>query len=157
MKINQTDRIQHIQRLFESHPDVFDLTKPEVLEISSKGSKRVTAVLPLLHHTVYGETVLFINEKIENEDLKEYRYGWELSQRQRKMGVSSRFLTAFDKQSKPNPPYNNINTDPYHHHFEIGNKVPRTETSVQSLEDVIAILRDYIKSGEPYCSHHRFI
>ncbi|WP_034756353.1 toxin-antitoxin system TumE family protein [Rossellomorea vietnamensis] len=157
MKINQNDRIQHIQRLFESNPDVFDFNKPEVLEISAKGSKRVTAVLPLLHHDVYGETVLFINEKIENEDLKEFRYGWELSQRQRKLGVSSRFLTAFDKQHKPEPPYNNISTDPYHHHYEIGNKVLRTETFVQSLEDVITILRDYIISGDPYHSNHRFI
>ncbi|PFA69760.1 hypothetical protein CN378_03050 [Bacillus sp. AFS015802] len=54
MKINQTDRIQHIQRLFESNPDVFDFNKPEVLEISIKGSKRVTAVLPYLHHRLYG-------------------------------------------------------------------------------------------------------
>ncbi|WP_113928751.1 hypothetical protein [Bacillus sp. P14.5] len=73
------------------------------------------------------------------------------------MGVSTRFLTAFDKQYKPDPPYNNIETDPYHHHYEIGNKVPRTETSVETLEDVITILKDYIKSGRPYNNNDRFI
>ncbi|MGF2614541.1 hypothetical protein FZC84_21510 [Rossellomorea vietnamensis] len=157
MKTNQNDRIQHIQKLFESHPDLFDYTKTEIFANRARGSKKVTAVLPLKNHDVHGETVLLINEKIENAHLEEYRYGWELSQRKEKMGVSTRFLTAFDKQYKPDPPYNNIETDPYHHHYEIGNKVPRTETSVETLEDVITILKDYIKSGRPYNNNDRFI
>ncbi|BDG33795.1 hypothetical protein [Parageobacillus thermoglucosidasius] len=83
----QQKRIQYIQELFELNPDLFDHRL--VPDIRPKGSNRVVATLPLNHHEIYGETVLFINEKLdENGNIERYNYGWEYSQRERRMGRS---------------------------------------------------------------------
>ena len=153
---SQTERVKFIQKIYEEYSEVFDYGKPEMYFVKSSGRKRVIASLPLKNHLIHGETILHINEKIVEDNLEEYRYGWELSQRERKMGASTRHITAFDKQFKENPPYNNIKTNPFHHHHIPGQTSPRTETRVEFLEDVILILKDYLGSGKAYKCNHRF-
>ncbi|MDA1675542.1 toxin-antitoxin system TumE family protein [Bacillus cereus group sp. TH152-1LC] len=151
----QIERIEHMVSLFEDNPDLFNQNL--IPEIKAKGESRVVATLPLNNHETYGETILFINEKYkEDGTIEEYRYGWELSQRLKKIGKSSRHIFAFDKQKHPEPPHN-VDTDPYHHHHVPGDIKPRTETIVETLEDVVSILKDYIVGQKEYNESHHFL
>lgn len=150
---HQESRLNYIQEIFEKNPDLFNHSLAPFLK--APGSKKVTATLPLNNHRIHGETQLFINEKITpNGDIEEYRYGWEFSG----PGYSkqTKSITAFDKQTHPEPPHNNILTDPYHHHYVTGDLKPRCDTGVQNLEDVIGILKDYIQSQRMYQNTDRF-
>jgi Family of unknown function (DUF6516) len=150
----QQYRVRYIHRIFKSNPDLFNHKLAP--EIKAKGLSRVVAILPLNNHEIYGETVLFINEKLdENGRIREYRYGWELSQREKPIGKSARHITAFDKQTHPEPPHQ-VDTDPYHHHHVPGDIVPRKATSVKDLETVVAIIREYIVRHEEYNENHSF-
>ncbi|GMO00773.1 DUF6516 family protein [Parageobacillus thermoglucosidasius] len=150
----QQKRIQYIQELFELNPDLFDHSL--VPDIRPKGSNRVVATLPLNHHEIYGETVLFINEKLDdNGNIERYNYGWEYSQRERRMGRSVRHITAFGKEEHKNSPHC-VATDPYHHHHVPGDVAKRKETSVRDLETVVAIIREYIVNNKEYNENHSF-
>lgn len=153
--IHQENRLNYIQELFESNPDLFD--HQLIPTLKAAGAKRVTATLPLNNHPIHGETVLFINETLESDGkLYEYRYGWERSTRLKRMGKATRSIAAFDKQEHPEPPFNHIETDPYHHHHVPGDLLPRVETNIKNLDDVITFLKDYILSGKKYKSSDRF-
>ncbi len=146
---HQQDRVNFIVNLYISNPHLFDMEC--IPEIRAKGISRVTAMLPLRNHCVYGNTILFINEKLDDKgSIKEYRYGWEYRQTgKRLLSKQVRHITAFDKQEHPEPPYT-VNTEPFHHHYLPGDLSKRKDTNVQSLEDVIVILSDYIFSGTEY-------
>ncbi len=145
----QQARVDFIVNLYISNPQLFDMQY--VPEIKAKGISRVTATLPLRNHSVYGNTILYINEKLDDEgNIKEYRYDWEYMQTGKKPQIKqARHITAFDKQEHPEPPYT-VNTEPFHHHYVPGDLSKRKDTNVQSLEDVIVILSDYIFSGTEY-------
>lgn len=152
---HQQARIDFIVSLFTSNPQLFDL---EVIpEIKAKGVSKIVAVLPLRNHSVYGNTILYINEKLDdNGSIKEYRYGWEYQQTERKrLSKQAKHITAFDKQDHPEPPYT-VSTEPFHHHHVPGDLSKRKDTKVQSLEDVISILSDYIFSGTKYHQNDSF-
>jgi hypothetical protein len=152
--MNQQCRVRYIHELFRSNPDLFN--QDLIPEIEAKGLSRVVATLPLKNHKIYGETVLFINEKLdENGHIEEYHYGWELSQRKKPIGKSTRHITAFGKQDHPKPPHQ-VSTNPYHHHHVPGDIVPRKATSVKDLETVVAIIREYIVRHEEYNENHSF-
>ncbi|NIK13778.1 hypothetical protein BDD39_000288 [Saccharococcus thermophilus] len=152
--MNQQCRVRYIHELFRSNPDLFN--HKLVPEIKTKGQSRVVATLPLNNHNIYGEAVLFINEKLdENGHIEEYHYGWELSQRKKPIGKSTRHITAFGKQDHPKPPHQ-VSTNPYHHHHVPGDIVPRKATSVKDLETVVAIIREYIVRHEEYNENHSF-
>ncbi|WP_298473022.1 DUF6516 family protein [uncultured Psychrobacillus sp.] len=152
----QIDRVQFFGDLFVANPQLFNHNK--IPEIKAKGEERVVATLPLNNHDIYGETVLFINEKYNKfGDIEEYRYAWEYPNIKGKYKKSKheRHITSFDKQWHPEPP-RNVDTDPYHHHNEPGDTVPRTETSIEKLEDFLPILVDYINSHKQFIPSHTF-
>jgi hypothetical protein len=153
----QLERINVIQKHFEDNSKLFNHAR--IPEVMAKGENRVVAILPLNNHAVYGETVLVINELYDEfEDIKEYRYGWEypkVKHGNNRKSKHERHITAFDKQAHPNPPYW-VETDPYHHHNVPGSTSPRTETSIETLEDVITIFSDYIVSGKEFLESHTF-
>jgi hypothetical protein len=142
-------------QLFTKNPQLFDFE--QIPEIKAKGVSKVEATLPLRDHSVYGKTILYINEKLDDEgNIKEYRYGWEYKQIGRKhLSKQAKHITAFDKQEHPEPPYT-VSTEPFHHHHVPGDLSKRKDTNVQSLEDVIAILSDYILSGTKYNQYDNF-
>lgn len=150
----QIERMNHIRELFESNRQLFDTSL--IPEIKIKGISKVIAELPLRHHFHHGDTILYINEKLDEAgNIEEFRYGWELSQKKERLSKAARHITAFDKQTHPEPPHN-VKTDPYHHHHVPGDITKRKETSVQTLEDVIGILSDYMVGNFEYNEKHSF-
>lgn len=147
---HQIDRVNHIAELFVSNHRLFNTSA--IPEIQAKGTSKVVASLPLKAHLNYGNTILFINELMDTDgSIKEYRYGWEfVSTPRNRKSKHERHITAFDKQEHPEPPHNNINTDPFHHHHVPGEIGRRKDTNVQSLEDVLSILTDYIQADIEY-------
>lgn len=145
----QQERIDYIIELFILNPHLFETAY--IPEIEAKGMSRVVAALPLRHHTIYGNTKLFINERLDEKgNILEYHYGWEYAQGKRKhLSKQAKHILAFDKQEHPEPPYK-VDTDPYHHHHVPGELSKRKETNVHSLEDVIGILSDYITGNLHY-------
>lgn len=151
--IHQQNRLNYIHQLFVGNPDLFNHDSIPLLK--APGSKKVVGTLPLNNHLVHGETHLYIYEKLApNGVVEEYRYGWEFSGNGYSKQTKS--ITAFDKQTHPEPPHNNITTDPYHHHYVTGDLRPRCDTGVQNLKDVINILKDYLISGIAYQNSDRF-
>lgn len=150
------DRINYISELFESKLELFDTSS--IPEIKAKGTSKVEARLALQSHFHYGETILYINELFNDDGtIEQYRYGWEYKQTpHRRISKKERHITAFDKQEHPEPPHNDIKTDPYHHHHVPGEISKRKETNVQSLEDVITILSDYIFADIKYSEKDSF-
>lgn len=152
----QIERVQYFADLFESNPQLFNHNK--IPEIKAKGEARVVATLPLNNHNIYGETVLSINEKYSDlGDIEEYRYAWEypVVQGRNRKSKHERHITSFDKQEHPEPP-RHVKTDPFHHHNVPGDTVPRTETSIENLHEVIGIITDYIESNKEYIETHTF-
>ncbi|MFF5401168.1 DUF6516 family protein [Peribacillus butanolivorans] len=153
----QIERVQFFADLFVANPQLFNHNK--IPEIKAKGEKRVVATMPLNNHDIYGETVLFINEKYSDlGDIKEYRYAWEYPDKKGrdKKSKKERHITSFDRQLHPEPP-RNVKTDPYHHHNVPGDTVPRTETSIKKLEDFLPILTDYINSHNEFMPYTHFM
>lgn len=144
----QQDRIDYIRLLFESTPNLFDHNQPSMVSIKAKGSSKVKATLPLKKHPKYGETVLVISEKYNDDGKIIYHYGWEHSQRQRKLSKIGRHITAFGNEDHSGPPMYEKN--PYHHHHIPHKPTQRKITSVTDLESVIGILSDYIIGGIEY-------
>lgn len=151
----QQARIDDIIDLFTLNPHLFETAY--IPEIKAKGMSRVVATLPLRHHSVYENTILFINEKLDEEgNIIEYRYGWEYAQNQRRyLSKQAKHIIAFDKQEHPEPPHK-VDTDPYHHHHVPGKLGKRKETNVHSLEDVVGILSDYIAGDLRYNENDSF-
>jgi hypothetical protein len=146
---HQIDRVKYIAELVRSNNQLFNTSF--IPEIEVKGASKVVATLPLQTHDIYGETVLYINELLDYDGtIKEYRYGWELvSTTRRRLSKQARHISAFDKQSHPEPPHK-IETDPFHHHHIPGDMTKRKATNVQNLEDVVSILNDYIGANLEY-------
>ncbi|MGE7308074.1 toxin-antitoxin system TumE family protein [Priestia megaterium] len=149
----QLERVNYIFDIFNHDPHLFDHS--QVPLVRAKGSKIVLGELPLNNHIVHGETILSIHETLEEGEIKKFRYTWELSQRKKRMSKNMRFITSFDKQPHPDPPYN-VDTDPYHHHYDTNNPIKRTETDVEDLYTIVSILRDYIISNQPYKIEDRY-
>lgn len=145
----QIDRVNYITELFVSNEQLFNTSF--VPEIKARGISKVVATLPLQSHDIYGETILYINELLDRDGtIKEYRYGWELiSTLKRRLSKQARHILAFDKQTHPEPPHQ-VDTDPFHHHYVPGDMTKRKATNVQSLEDVLSILNDYISANLEY-------
>lgn len=148
------ERIQYIQKLFDENAKLFD--RECIPEVTTKGSKRVISQLPLKIHPHHGETVLHLTEKFDvNGNIIEHHYGWELSQRKKKMGKQPRHIMAFGNEDHPDPPMW-VSTNPYHHHHVPLEPKKRKSTSVEDLETVIGILTDYIHGDLQYDSNHTF-
>lgn len=71
---HQQARIDFSVSLFTSNPQLFDFEN--IPEIKAKGVSKVVATLPLRNHSAYGNTILYINEKVDDDgNIQEYRYG----------------------------------------------------------------------------------
>lgn len=148
------ERIQYIQELFDENTKLFE--NNYIPEVAPKGSKRIIAQLPLKINPHYGETVLYLTEKYDEDgNLIEYHYGWELSQRKKKLGKQLRHIMAFGNEDHPNPPAW-VPTNPFHHHHVPQEPKKRKSTSVEDLETVIGILTDYVHGQLQYNSNHSF-
>ena len=152
---HQLERVNYITELFVANSQLFNTSF--ITEIKAKGISKVVAKLPLQTHVQYGETILYINERLDDDGMiKEYRYGWEfLSTPKKRLSKHARHIFAFDKQTHPEPPYQ-VDTDPFHHHYMPGDMSKRKSTNVQNLEDVLSILSDYIAANLEYNRNHFF-
>lgn len=156
MSDNIHPRTLEILEIIEDNPDVFDHNKIQDngLQIHFSSSRVIVIIAPLLNHGLHGDTVLLIQEEIKNdESIGNYRYAWEFKKHDKPK--NERLITAFDKQPHSKPPYN-VETDPYHHHYDGAQPELRDSTGIEYLEDVVEILRDYIKSSLPYDSTKRY-
>lgn len=152
---HQLDRVNYIIKLFAVNKQLFNTSF--IPEIKAQGISKVVAKLPLQSHVQFGETILYINERLDADGMvKEYRYGWELlSKPKKRLSKQARHIFAFDKQTHPEPPHQ-VDTDPFHHHHVPGDMSKRKSTNVQSLEDVLSILNDYIVANLEYNINHSF-
>ncbi|WP_433959425.1 toxin-antitoxin system TumE family protein [Cytobacillus horneckiae] len=156
--INQIVRINYIQNIFESNPTIFELEKyPTVLEIKREGKSKIKSILPLIDHPIYGETILYISEKLNDEgEISEYHYGWELSQGKKRLGKKLRHIMAFGNEDHKKGTNAWVETNPFHHHHIPEEPRKRKSTSVQDLDSVIMILRDFIQGKLKYNSEMNF-
>ncbi len=152
----QEERLQYIQRLYESYPKLFNYQYPDLLMIKAKGLNKIKATLPLKDHPLYGETVLLLSEKLSGDEVIEYHYAWELSQREGRMGKQRRHIMAFGNEPHPHGPAH-VSTDPYHHHHVPQDPSKRKATNVTDLETVLGILEDYINGSIKYEQTHSFL
>ncbi|RZT21443.1 toxin-antitoxin system TumE family protein [Fictibacillus sp. BK138] len=154
----QSDRLQFIQKLFEENPRLFEHKKySEIVRYDTKGSKKIITSLPLQDHKDYGETILFISEKLSDTgQIIEYHYAWELSQRRKKMGKQPRHIMAFGNENHEPGTHAWVPSNPYHHHHVPNEPKKRKETTVEELHRVIEILTDYIHGGLTYESTQSF-
>ena len=152
---HQLNRINYITELFAANRQLFNTSF--IPEIKARGVSKVVAKLPLQSHVQYGDTILYINELLDEDgEIREYRYGWEIaSTPRRRLSKQARHIFAFDKQAHPEPPHQ-VDTDPFHHHHVPGDMSKRQSTNIQSLEDVLSILNDYIAANLEYNSNHSF-
>jgi hypothetical protein len=154
----QADRLQSIQKIFEENPRLFEQERySNIVRYDTKGSKKINVTLPLKDHKHYGETVLFISEKLnEAGQIIEYHYAWELSQRLNRMGKQPRHITAFGNEDHEPGTHAWVPSNPYHHHHVPNEPKKRKETTVEELHRVIEILTDYIHGGLTYESTQSF-
>ncbi|SES41268.1 DUF6516 family protein [Salipaludibacillus aurantiacus] len=155
----QARRIEYITTLFETNPQLFEHEKNQsVLSIQRKGAKRIAATLPLRDHAHYGETVLVISEKLNNDGrIAEYHYGWELSQREHRMGKQPRHITAFGNEWKDPETPAWVDTNPYHHHHVPQEPSKRQSTGIEDLQSAITILTDFISGDLSYDKTYKFL
>jgi hypothetical protein len=154
----QSERLQTIQKIFEEHPKLFEQVKySKIVRFDTKGSKKISVTLPLKDHPHYGETVLYISEKLsEDGEIVEYHYGWEHSQRLDRMGKQLRHITAFGNEDHKPGTHAWVSSNPFHHHNIPYQPKKRKETTVEELHRVIEILTDYVHGGLIYLSTHTF-
>lgn len=155
----QSLRLEHIAFLFENHSNfLFEKDKySSLVFIRPKGKNKIKAILPLQDHELYGESVLFISEKLDEDgNITQYHYGWELSQRERSKGKKPRHIMAFGNEEHSPGTHAWVESNPFHHHHVPGEPRQRKATTVDSLEAVISILECYIYEVKNYNSTHSF-